>query len=126
MSHKQSEKLTNSHTDRVMARLAAQYPEEIAWGKHYAIKLACRNGSVHSRMMRERMAAEGLIGRKEQGREHWIGAVFNQLQKEGIIIWNNLWHKYWSDERNVHERTVKCWAILKESNYPQYFVRPDL
>lgn len=116
-------RLATDGTKEAMAKLLVKHSDKIAWGCYYAIQIVIKKASVHSREVRERMFNEGLIG---EGKEHWLGTVFHKLKEEKVLEWNGHTYTYSDRERNINERTVKCWELVENSNYHAYLERPTL
>jgi len=102
-----------------MKKLEAMHPLEIAWGCHLAVAIAKKNLTVHSRMMRQTMADRGMLA-LDTGREHWTGAVFKRLSKEGILRNTGQKFKYSDAERGIHEREVTIWALVEGADTSKY------
>lgn len=97
-------------TGEAMGLLEGKHSTLIAIARDIAIELIRRDGSTHSRAVRKAMFERGIIAGNE-GREHWLGAVFCRSMFE----WTGGFITYADRERNVHERLVKTWRLRSPS-----------
>lgn len=111
-----------SLTDTAMRKLLEKHNDKILWGCYYAVQIALKKDTVHSREVRDRMFKEGLIG---EGKEFWLGTVFHTLKEDGVLKHDGHWYKYSDPERGIHERTVKIWCLDRKAVLlPKYLEPP--
>jgi hypothetical protein len=109
-------------TRAAMERLQATKPLHIQWGMHYAVKIALRKLTVHSREVWDALIADGII--TGEGRAHWLGAVFRELRDGGVLTKTGNRYKYSDEERNIHEREVALWEINPKADLTPYRLEP--
>ena len=107
-----------------MKKLEAEHPIKIAWGCFCAVQIAKKNLTVHSREVRAEMERRGIIG-PNTGPEHWLGAIFKRLKKDGELRETGQKYKYSSTERGIHEREVKIWALTENADTSKYNKEPE-
>lgn len=110
-------------TNIAMAKLESEHPQKINWGCYFAVKIAKKNLTVHSRQVREAMLGQGVI-EQNGGPEHWLGAVFKRLAKEGILSKTGHKYKYSDAERGIHEREVTIWGLVENADITKYEKEP--
>lgn len=115
------EPLPGDATRAAMAGLVTKHAKLVEWGCFFAVKIAMAQLTVHSRQVRDAMAAEGLIG---EGKEHWLGAVFHELKTAGVLKHEGGWYKYVDPKRGIHERTVKQWVLVETADLTKYRQHP--
>ena len=93
-------------TGEAMDVLAAKHHYSIMMARYVAVVIALARGTVHSRQVRWVLYQLGIIAGDEH--EFWLGTVFRDLK---VFKWTGDWYSHSSASRNIHERTVKVWAI---------------
>lgn len=116
------EKKAGDGTREAMVRLKASKPLHIQWGMHYAVKIAMRKLTVHSREVWDEMAKDGVL--PAHGSAFWLGAVFRELKDLGILVKTGLRYKYSDETRNIHEREVHLWQLNDKADLTPYRIAP--
>lgn len=96
---------TTKSTEEAMEVLEVHRGALIARARTEAVLLCQQNGKTHSRAVRAKMAALGLLD--SGGSEFWLGAIF----RDGRFEWTGEFFTYSDSARNVHERTIKLWRL---------------
>lgn len=109
-------------TRRAMDDLKARYPVHVAWGMHYAVKIALRKLTVHSQEVLDELIRDGII--TGEGKVFWLGAVFRELKEKGVLLKTIHQHKYANEARNVHERLIFLWQINDKADLTDYRLPP--
>lgn len=110
-------------TKQAMQKLEAKHPAKIDWACHFAVQIAKKNLTVHSRAVRDEMERRGLIG-PDTGSEFWLGAAMNKLAQQGILSKSGHSYKYSDSSRGIHERTVAIWALVDGADTEYYDTEP--
>lgn len=84
----------------------------IAMGRFAAGDIALRQGTVHSREVRQTLDDAGLLD--PVCGDFWLGAVF----RGSYFEWTGVWHTYTDSGRNIHERTIKVWRLVSLQHLP--------
>lgn len=109
-------------TKTAIAALNAKYPAMVQWGMHYAVKIALRKLTVHSREVWDEMLRDKVI--TGEGRAFWLGAVFRNLKDQNILRKTMHTHKYSDESRGIHERTVYLWELNEKADLTPYRIAP--
>jgi hypothetical protein len=109
-------------TKEAMATLKATRPLHIEWGMYFAVKIALRKRTVHSREVWEAMLAEKIIN--GDGKAFWLGAVFKELKEKNILKKTGHMHTYSDESRGIHERTVALWELNDMADLTPYRTPP--
>lgn len=117
------EKKAGDGTREAMVRLKASKPLHIQWGMHYAVKIAMRKLTVHSREVWDEMAKDEVL--PKQGSAFWLGAVFRELKDLGVLVKTGLRYKYSDETRNIHEREVHLWQLNDKADLTPYRIAPE-
>jgi hypothetical protein len=80
----------------------------IAWARWKAVAIAKKEGTVHSREVREEMERAGVL-HNYTGGDWWLGAVFNKFP---AFRSTGKKFKYSDTTRNIHEREVTIWELV--------------
>jgi hypothetical protein len=94
-------------TDEAMMVLEQYRAGLIKLGRIVAFDIAKKEGVVHSRRVRDAIAAMGLLNQPDLN-DFWLGAVFRHKAFE----WTGDHHVYSDESRNIHERTIKIWTLV--------------
>lgn len=95
-------------TSEAMDLLRTQHGQLTTWGRNTARDLCAQNGTTTSREVRAEMLKRGLL-KETDAREHWLGAIFSRKDFD----WTGQYKTYSDPARNVHERTIKVWALRR-------------
>ena len=105
-------------TKEAMEVLRQFRSRQIARAGVIAREIARKEGTVHSRLVRAQMKAEGLVSDPKNGalvpkgkREYWLGAIFRHRD----FVWTGEWASYHNVVRNIHERSIKVWQLSDEA-----------
>ena len=109
-------------TREAMTQLKKNHPLKIQWGMHYAVKIALKKRTVHSREVWDALLADGII--KGDSKAFWLGAVFRELKDESILRKTGHSYTYSDEARNIHERTVSLWEINEKADLTPYRTEP--
>ena len=90
----------------------------IQWGMHYAVKIALRKLTVHSREVWDEMERDGVL--PTHGKAFWLGAVFRELKDAGVLVKTGHCFKYSDEARNIHERTIPLWQLNEKADLTPY------
>lgn len=110
-------------TKEAMALLKGTKPNHIAWGAHYAVKIALRKRTVHSQEVFAEMLADKII--TGEGKAFWLGAVFRELKDAGVLRKTLHTYSYSNEARNTHERTVALWELNEAADLTPYRTAPE-
>jgi len=97
-------------TEQAMALLKATRAYYIAWGKRIAHQIAQFQGEVMSYEVVEAMEAQGVLPQDDPTGRFWVGAVFNRNKS---FVWTGCVGSHSRSDRNLHERTVRVWALTE-------------
>ncbi len=114
--------VAGSGTKEAMSLLKETKGLAIQWGMHYAVKIAMRKLTVHSREVWEEMARDGVL--PSYGKAFWLGSVFRELKSAGVLVKTGHFFKYSDEARNIHERTVPLWELNDKADLTPYRVPP--
>lgn len=117
-----SDQAAGTGTKTAMAELKRAHPLRIQWGMHYAVKIALRKLTVHSREVWEALLADQII--TEDGKAFWLGAVFRELKDAGILVKTGNRYKYSDEKRNIHEREIALWQLNDQADLTPYRIAP--
>ena len=109
-------------TKKAMAALSQKYPLVIQWAMHYAVKIALRKLTVHSREVWDELLKDDIIDGR--GKAFWLGAVFRTLKDAGVLVKTGLRYKYSDEARNIHEREVALWQLNEKADLTPYRIAP--
>ena len=109
-------------TKEAMVRLKSNHALKIEWGMYYAVKLAMKKLTVHSREVRDAMFNDGIIS--GDGREFWLGAIFKELKDADVLRKTGHSYKYSDEERGIHERTIALWELNPKADLTAYRIEP--
>lgn len=106
-----------------MKKLQSSHPTEIAWGCHVAIKIAKRRLTVHSRDVWDELGRMGIVS-ASSGSAFWLGAVFDELKRAGLLKPTGQTLTYSDASRGIHERTIKIWGLTEDADTSAYDKEP--
>lgn len=109
-------------TRTAMQTLKNTRPLEIQWGCFYAVKIALKKRTVHSRDVWDAMLADGII--KGYGKAFWLGTVFKTLKTEGVLTKTLHSYTYSDEARGIHERTIPLWELNEKADLTAYRTAP--
>ena len=95
----------------------------IRWGMYYAVKIAMRKLTVHSRDVWDAMDRDGVL--PTHGKAFWLGAVFRELKDAGVLVKTGHFFKYSDEARNIHEQTVPLWQLNEKADLTNYRQPPQ-
>lgn len=109
-------------TSEAMKELENKHTTLLAWGRHIAVTFCRKNGTTHSKMVFDELIKRGLADPNKKA--FYMGAIFNKLEKDGVIEWTKHYYKYSDPERNVHDREIKLWRLKDDSKPNDYDREP--
>lgn len=122
-NNEEKDPVAGTGTKKAMERLRLSHPLKIRWGCFYAVKIAMRKLTVHSREVWDAMLADGIID--GDGKAFWLGAVFRELKDAGVLVKTGNRYKYSDESRNIHEREVALWQLNEKADLTPYRVAPE-